>query len=62
MQPELLFPFALQHVVSGAVLYTLYALQSEIDAANNNLRANLIGHRFVLVDGPPKPFPPSRSQ
>lgn len=60
MQPELL-PFALQHVVTGVILYTLYAIQPEIDAANKNLQGTSTLYRYVQVDGQPKLLPQPKS-
>lgn len=55
-----LIPFALQHAVTGCILYTLYALQSEIDYANNNLAVRNCAHRFVRVEGRSLPLPAPR--
>jgi hypothetical protein len=61
MATEQLIPYAMQHVVTGMVLYTLYATRNAIDDANRNLQVNGNFYRFIQIDGPAKPLPPPRS-
>lgn len=61
MATEQLLPFALQHAVTGMILYTLYAIPQHIDDANANLCQRATEYRYVRLDGPPKPLPVAKS-
>ncbi len=61
MDSILLFPFGMQHVATGMILYTLYATLAEIEKANENLSQLNAQQRFVPVKGEPKPLPSLRS-
>lgn len=54
MISDQLLPFALQHAITGMVLYTLYAMPEQIDHANANLSARATDYRYVpLTDSEP---------
>lgn len=57
MATDSLLHFGLQHAVTGAVLYTLYALPQQIEAANINLSNRATEYRYVRIDGPVKSLP-----
>jgi hypothetical protein len=61
MATDSLIPFALQHAVTGMILYTLYAIPADIDDANANLRARATQYRYVQLNGPAKPLPAPRT-
>jgi hypothetical protein len=61
MATDFLFPFGFQHAVTGMILYTLYALPTEIDDANANLQARATQYRYIQLDGPAKPLPAPRT-
>lgn len=56
-----LFPYAMRHLISGELLYTLYATHAQIFQANENLVASHAMARFVPVAGKPVPIPACRS-
>jgi ABC-type sulfate transport system permease component len=61
MAADSLVPFALQHAVTGMILYTLYAIPQHIDDANANLANRATDYRYIRLDGPSKPLPAPRS-
>lgn len=61
MATEQLIPFALQHAITGMILYTLYAIPTDIEAANANLQQRATEYRFIQLEGPAKPLPAPRA-
>lgn len=60
MATDQLIPFALQHAITGAILYTLYAIPDEIAAANARLANHATDYRYIETAGDPLPLPASR--
>lgn len=54
MLNDLLLPYALQHAITGMVLYTLQAMPDQIDRANANLSARATDYRYVPLSCPTK--------
>ncbi len=52
-----LVPYALQHVITGMVLYTIRAFPASIPNANHNLQVSGNLHRFVRVEETSQPLP-----
>jgi len=58
---NLLHRYAMRHIVSKEIFYTLYATEEEITKANFNLFRSHEQARFVLVEAQPIPLPAARA-